>query len=200
MNQPNWREFALEEGMLREAISDGGRIVLWLPTDRDGSFQYWERVANVTRGEIAIDHGLCTTGGHFDSSQADVCAASRASSGTGCSDPSENGTSCFPTVPPAEQCGERQNDLILVWSQEQGGILDEGRIQSRWPKAERIRKLGHNLFLVAGVTSRRTRNRAWRRRHHRAARAPARMPRRSWPPRGGQAPARKKPPRSPTWA
>ena len=62
MNPPDWRSVALEEGIVREASPDAGRIVLWLPTDRDASFQYWERIANVTRGEIAIDQGLCTTG------------------------------------------------------------------------------------------------------------------------------------------
>ena len=56
--------------MLPEPIADGSRIVLWLPGDRDASFQYWERVANVARGEITVEQGLCATGGDLDSSPA----------------------------------------------------------------------------------------------------------------------------------
>ena len=59
---PDWRNLVLEEGILREAIPDAGRIVLWLPGDRDTSFQYWEPIANAARGEIAAAEGLCTTG------------------------------------------------------------------------------------------------------------------------------------------
>src|ERR1700733_15332155 len=134
MNQPNWRDFALEEGTLREAIPDGGRIVLWLPTDRDASFQYWERIANVTRGGIAIDQGLCTTGARTIRARQRVSGRAgwlwgrlRASKRTRDFQLPKGGA--------AEQCGDRESDLILVWSEEQGGTLDAARIQSRWPKA-----------------------------------------------------------------
>ncbi len=55
---------------LREAIPDAGRIVLWLPGDRDASFQYWERIANVARGEIAAVGGPVHDRSHFDSGPA----------------------------------------------------------------------------------------------------------------------------------
>src|ERR1700722_7416523 len=116
MNQPNWRDFALEEGMLREAIPDGGRIVLWLPTDRDASFQYWERVANVTRGEIAIDQGLCTTGATSIRARQTV----RGLAGQLWSrllTSKQNRDFQLPNGASAEQCGDRQNDLTLVWSE-----------------------------------------------------------------------------------
>ena len=62
---------------------------------------------------------------------------------------------------------------MLVWSEEQGGILDEARIRSRWPKAGRIQKLGQNLFLVAGHESRTAaRPSPAARRHRRAAESP----------------------------
>jgi tetratricopeptide (TPR) repeat protein len=152
MNQPDWRDFALEDGMLPESNPDGGRIVLWLPTDRDAGYQYWERVANVTRGEIAIDQGLCTTGA------TSIRARQRVRGFAGqlwsrLLTSNQNRDFQLPNGVSAEQCGDRQNDLILVWSEGQGEILDEARIQSRWPKARRIQKLGQNLFLVAGLES-----------------------------------------------
>jgi tetratricopeptide (TPR) repeat protein len=153
MKQPDWRDFALDDGMLREANADGGRIVVWLPVDRDADHQYWERIANVTRGDIAIDQGLCTTGA------TSIRARQRVRGFAGklwsrLLTSNHNRDFPLPNGGSAEQCGDRQNDLILVWSEEQGGSLDETRMQSKWPKAGRIQKLGQNLFLVAGLEPR----------------------------------------------
>jgi tetratricopeptide (TPR) repeat protein len=152
MNQPDWRDFALEDGMLREANPDGGRIVVWVPTDRDAGYQYWERIANVARGEIAIEEGLCTTGANSIRARQNVRGLAGQLWGRLLGSKRERDFQ-LPNGSSAEQCGTRQNDLILVWSQEQGRILDLARIQSRWPKAGRIQKLGQNLFLVAGLES-----------------------------------------------
>ena len=153
MNQPDWRSFALEQGMLREATADASRIVVWLPTERDASFQYWERIANVTRGEIAVDQGLCTTGATSIRARQRVRGlAGRLWSRLLASN--RNRDFQLPDGGSAEQCGDRQSDLILVWSEEQGGPLDAARIESRWPNAARTQRLGQNLFLVAGLAVR----------------------------------------------
>jgi tetratricopeptide (TPR) repeat protein len=153
MNPPDWRDFALEDGMLREPMPDGSRIVLWLPTNRDVNFQYWERVANVARGEITIDQGLCTTGA------TSIRARQRLGGLAGelwnrLFGSKETRDLQLPNGASVEQCEERQLDLILVWPEEKEGILDEVRITSRWPNARRFQKLGQNLFLVAGLESR----------------------------------------------
>ncbi len=149
MNGPDWRNVALEERVLREADGEGGRFVVWLRADRDARFQYWERIASVARGEIAVDQGLCTTG----------ASSIRAREGLGgllgrlrnrLSGSHKQRHFQLPGGASAEQCGERQNDLLLVWPQEQEATLDEPQIQSRWPEARRIQKLGQNFFLVAG--------------------------------------------------
>ena len=147
MDQPDWRGFVLEEGILRETIPDVGRIVVWLAVDRDARFQYWERIANVTRGEIAIEEGLCTT-------PATLIRARQKLGGlvgrfwNRLRGSRRDRSFQIPNGATAEQCGDRQSDLVLAWSQEQGGILDESRIKSRWPEAARTRRLGPSLFLV----------------------------------------------------
>jgi tetratricopeptide (TPR) repeat protein len=51
----------------------------------------------------------------------------------------------------AEQAGERQTDLVLVWAEAEGEALTEERMRSRWPQGKRFQKIGQNLFLVSGV-------------------------------------------------
>src|SRR5690242_17230189 len=57
----DWQDLILDRGILREPISDGSRLVLWVPGDRDGTFQYWERIGNAARAEVTVDEGLCAT-------------------------------------------------------------------------------------------------------------------------------------------
>ena len=61
MTLPDWRNFILEAGLVVEPASDGTRLVVWLPRDRDGHFQYWDRVSSVARAEVTSEDGLCTT-------------------------------------------------------------------------------------------------------------------------------------------
>jgi tetratricopeptide (TPR) repeat protein len=51
----------------------------------------------------------------------------------------------------AEQCGERRSDLLLVWATDEGDLLDERWLTSRWPGSQRCQRLGERLFLVYGV-------------------------------------------------
>ena len=61
MNLPDWRAISFDAGILAEPTPDQSRVVLWVPRERDASFQHWERIANVIRGEIWSEEGLCAT-------------------------------------------------------------------------------------------------------------------------------------------
>ena len=51
----------------------------------------------------------------------------------------------------AQQSGERQTDLALVWTSDNEEPVDLERVKSRWPNAKRVQKLGRNLALVYGM-------------------------------------------------
>src|SRR5260370_34345958 len=57
----------------------------------------------------------------------------------------------LPNGKSAEQWGERQTDLILVWAEDDSNPLDEPRIKSQWPESKEFQTLGKNLFLVSGI-------------------------------------------------
>ena len=150
MNLPDWRTFDFEPGILAEPIADGSRLVLWVPGDRDASFQYWERVGSVVRGEVVAEQGLCAT------AATSVPVRQRVRGGLGqlfknLRPPKSGRGFLLPDGSSSEQCGERRADLILVWSPDADPQFDEARIQSAWPRGKGCRRLGHNLFLVSGV-------------------------------------------------
>ncbi len=150
MSLPDWSKTALEDGVLRETTADGGRVVLWLPGERDGSFQYWERVGSVPRAEVNVDQGLYST------AAASIPAKQRHKGVMGkllsrFHEAKGTHTLVLPGGETVEPCGERSTDLLLVWAQDSGQALDEARIKSVWPEARRHRRLGPNLFLVGGL-------------------------------------------------
>jgi tetratricopeptide (TPR) repeat protein len=152
MNPPDWRSVALEEGIVREASPDAGRIVLWLPRDRDASFQYWERIGNAARAEIRDEEGVYTT----------TVSSLRARQSLGgvvgqlwnrLRGSRHQRDFQLPSGAAAQQCGERQSDLLLVWPKDANDALDEARVKAQWPGAGRIQRLGPSLFLVASLES-----------------------------------------------
>ncbi len=149
MNPPDWRNFVLNNGLLLEPASDGSRLVLWLPGDRDSNFQYWQRIGSVARAEVTSDDGLCALAAtlvrarqRIRRSLGQLWAGLRKSKG--------NRNFLLPDGTSSEQFGERQSDLLLVWAQD-GEPLDDQRILARWPLGKEVRKLGQNLFLVTGL-------------------------------------------------
>ena len=153
MNIPDCRTIAFEQGILAEPSSDPNRIVLWVPGNRDATFQYWERVGNVARAEISSEHGLCATPATL------VPTRQRLRGGLsqlfkGLRRSTNNRDFLLPDGSSSEQCGERRTDLLLVWSLDPESPLDETRIQSAWPTSNRSRKLGQNFFMVCGVQTR----------------------------------------------
>jgi tetratricopeptide (TPR) repeat protein len=143
----DWREMPLESGILREDVSDGGRIVFWLPGERDGAFQHWERVGSVPRAEVSAEEGLCAI------TATSIPARQRVKGVLGklldrLHPAKASRALILPTGVSAEPCGERTTDLLLVWSEDRGAPLDEDRIKSRWPEARRCQRLGPSLLLV----------------------------------------------------
>jgi tetratricopeptide (TPR) repeat protein len=150
MNVIDWREVALDGEVLREPESDESRLIVWLPSGREGDFEYWERVGNVARGEVLDTDGLCST-------PATMVRARRRSGGLlgkllgRLGEGKGKRTFLLPGGTSVEQCGERAVDGLLVWSDDPAVDLDEERVRSRWPEARRLRRLGPRLFLVDGV-------------------------------------------------
>jgi tetratricopeptide (TPR) repeat protein len=152
MSVPDWQSFEFEAGILPEPISDGNRIVLWLPRDRDASFQYWERVGNVARAEMPAEQGLVAT------AATSIRARQRLRGRVGellrrLVQSKERRDFLLPNGVSSEQCGDRRTDLLLVWTDDTGGLLDESRVKSRCPEGTGFEKLGPNLYLVSGVTA-----------------------------------------------
>ncbi len=159
MRLPDWRTLALNEGILPEPMPDSSRIVLWLPGGREGGFEHWERISNTAHADITVEQGMCATAatsirarqplrGFFGK----LAQRFRKTSG--------NGAWMLPNGESAEQWGERQTDLLLVWAKDENTPLDETHIQSRWPESKRYQKIGKNLYLVFGVEGPGTRDEA----------------------------------------
>jgi Tfp pilus assembly protein PilF len=146
----DWREIALDGGLRREPESDESRLILWVPGETEGGYQYWERIANVARGEIVVEDGLCSTA-------ATAIPARRRVRGLlgklldRLGEGKASRTFVLPSGESVEQHGERSVDALLVWSDETGVGLDEDRVRSRWPQARRFQRLGPRLFLVEGL-------------------------------------------------
>ena len=150
MKVPDWRSFALNEGVLPEPIADDNRIILWLPGSCDRGFQQWERISNVVRAEIRVEQGICATAATSIRARQQVRGffgkLLQRFRGT----PGDRSW-VLPNGDSADQEGKRQTDLMLVWAEDETTPLDETRIKSRWPVSKRFQPIGKNLFLVSGI-------------------------------------------------
>src|SRR5262249_9448427 len=140
----------LDAGVLREPLSEDNRIVLWLPGDRAGGFQHWERVGNVPGAEVSVAQGLCATAATLVRARQQV-GGFFAKLVQRFRKPGDNATWVLPSGETAEQVGDRQTDLLLVWPDQEAVPVEEAQLQARWSQAKRFRKIGKALFLVAGV-------------------------------------------------
>jgi tetratricopeptide (TPR) repeat protein len=148
MALPDWRTVALNEGVLREPIPESNRIVLWLPGPREGLYQHWERIGNVPQAEIQEKQGICAVAALLIQARQRVRGLFGKLFGR---KPEGTGIWILPNGESAEQSGERQTDLMMVWAKEEANDLDATRIKSCWPQSNRCQRLGKNLFLVGGV-------------------------------------------------
>jgi tetratricopeptide (TPR) repeat protein len=148
----DWQTIVLEQNVLREGTQESNRIVLWLPVKRERGFQFWERVGSVANAEISFHDSLCAiaaTSVPVKQRVRGLLYALRA--GFWRKDRAD--TWVLPNGDSAEQCGERQTDLLLVWPANQKDVLDDGRVQAHWPHGKRFQRLGQNLYLVSGIES-----------------------------------------------
>jgi len=152
MKTMDWRDLGIDDRILTEPTADGNRLILWLPGDRDQSFQHWERITSVVHGDVKIEQGLCST------EATSIPARKAVKGGLGTLwrrvVPAKGSRVLhLPNGESVEQCGDRQAGLILVWAEDATDLLDENRLKSRWPEGERFQKLGQNLFLVSGLNA-----------------------------------------------
>ncbi len=150
MQKPDWQRQHLDSGVQREPSPDGNRIILWLPVTVDGGARQWERISNVPGAEVVEEAGVAAT----------AATAIRAQPPSGgllgkllqkLRKSSDAPTWILPSGDSAQQIGERQIDLLLVWSDPVIGALAEAALSTRWPNATRRQRLGSNLFLVGGI-------------------------------------------------
>jgi len=152
MSKPDWQQVELGEGILREPTPDKNQIVMWVPADCEGGFLHWERISNLPGAEILADReqGVCVT------AATSIRARQKAKGLFGkflqpFRKSADGQTWLLPNGQSAEQVGNRQTDLMLVWAAEGANPLDEDHIQSLWPEGKRVRRIGSNLFVLAGV-------------------------------------------------
>lgn len=150
MSKPDWRNIALEEGILREPIHDAGRIVLWVPGDRASDHRDWERVSNVQGEEIIQDRGLSATPATAIHARQKMQGLVGKLLGRFQKAP-EGQAWMLPSGETAVQSGARETNLMLVWADDANASLDESRLKQLYPDTQRVRKLGKNLFLMTGV-------------------------------------------------
>lgn len=141
---------ALAEGVLSEPAREDGRVVFWLPADRDGEFQYWERVGTVARGEVTVGDGICSTPATSTRARHKVAVGflgrlARKLTGAGGGE-----VWTLPGGQPVERCGERKTDLVLAWPEDMSTALDEEKLRSHWPAMSLCRRVADRLFLVLG--------------------------------------------------
>ncbi len=150
MNAPDLQKLTLEPAIVREQSTDASRLVLWVPAERDHTFQYWERIGNVVRSLVSEEQGVYTT------AATAVRARQRLGGGLGAIwhrifQSKKEHEFTLPNGRVAEQCGQRRSDLAIVWVDTDGPVLDEASVQARWPDAQSSRRLGDHLFLVSGI-------------------------------------------------
>ena len=144
----DWREMAIDPGLLREPGSDASRLVVWRPVESPDGSRQWERIAGA-RGEAVVSAGLA-------SASATLLRARQRSRGFvgklfgRLGESRGKRTLLLPDGETVEQDGERITDCLLAWVQDPAGQLDEERVRSQWPNARGYRRLGPRLFLVEG--------------------------------------------------
>jgi tetratricopeptide (TPR) repeat protein len=150
MKIPSGPDLVLHDGILPERGAEADRLVLWLCGRLEDGFQHWERVSSVPRATVAVEHDLCTVPAIGMNARQRI----RGFLGKLISGQRRRAHEWrLPNGAAAEEYGERQADLILVWPVNPADALDVTNLRLRWPEAKRLQQLGRNLFLVSAVRS-----------------------------------------------
>jgi tetratricopeptide (TPR) repeat protein len=151
MQVPDWRKLHLHDGVLAEPVPEHDRIVVWVPGNRVNGYQEWERIGTARQPKIVVNDGACAAPATSILARQPIhgflgklLRRFRGSS----SDPIWN----LPNGSTAEQFGERQTDLLLVWPLADVTLEDQD-INSRWPDCHRTLRLGERLFVIRGATT-----------------------------------------------
>jgi tetratricopeptide (TPR) repeat protein len=150
MTKPNWAKLEFEEGVLREPTPDDSQLILWLRGDLVDGFQHWERIGNVVGAEVTLDQGL------FRSPATVIRARQKLHGFFGklfqlLRKSQGNRTWLLPNGAIAEQVGERANDRMLLWADDETGALDEQDVGERCGRDWQIRKIGMHCFIATRV-------------------------------------------------
>ena len=151
MNLPDWPNLPLADGVMREPTADADRLVAWVPSREEAGRKVWLRVGNVPRAEVV-------SYGDMRGTAASVTHASVPSRGFlgglfGKSKGAAGDRSwTLPSGEHVEAIGERENDVLLVWSETS---IDEAAIRKQWPSCHDVREVAMSVFVVGGVAPKR---------------------------------------------
>src|SRR5262245_62150431 len=125
----------LDEGVLLEKVPDNSRMILWLPRPPQGRRRTWERVSEVLQSRFTVQPGYFgASATSFLATQIHGSLLSVIARLWG----RMGGESWLvPTGQRAKQTGERQNNLLLVWTDDPARRINEPWLLSRWPASSR---------------------------------------------------------------
>jgi len=145
-------KWTLNQGVFSEPLDNGQGLALWLSRSSEKGFQIWERARTIPNTEFIVD-------GAIKASVASVLSARERLPGFSnrlrelFKTASTDQQWVLPNGGTAEQSGERQDDAMLVWSEDDVRSLDDAWIRAHWPHATSVEHIGLNLYLVTGVLS-----------------------------------------------
>jgi hypothetical protein len=138
MRFSDWQKMHLHEDVRREPTHDYKRIVVWLRRGAERGLARWERVGNVLGTESYATRDLCAAGATSVRATIRVRGFLAKLFGGRKQQPAPQ-TWFLPTGEVAEQEGEMQTDLLLVWAEDENTALDEAQVRSQWPEAKQFR-------------------------------------------------------------
>lgn len=152
MRLPDGTPLEVDQGVLAEPAGVEDRFILWLPGERSGNDQYWDRVALAAGASFTERDGVraiaATSVRARQRLGIRLGGILRRLVGSGSAR-----TWRIPNGRTVEQCAERRTDLELAWLGRDSGPRDEVRIAALWPESHETRAIGKGLFLVMGVAS-----------------------------------------------